>query len=128
MVITEIPEHEVQEMLKDPNSMSRCDLIIFMFENENESINYVKDICPEVSPMIPRILVQSKMDQVKDSSEMIQSTMALANELEIQRYFEISSKEVNQNNFKALTEQMLEIMITPNKGMSDRVIQMAKEQ
>lgn len=65
VIYTEIPDDQIQEVLDDQEIMSRCDAIALFYENEQEHIDFVKEIYPKLSLLVPKVLVQTKIDLIQ---------------------------------------------------------------
>ena len=97
-----------------------------MYENDPESISFAKEISLEIDSFMPKILIHTKMDQIKESKEMIKPTQELAKEMGVQRFFDISIHDVQ--TITHCVETMMSIAILPSKAFSEATILKAKEE
>ena len=62
IIYTEIPEENIDEVLKNQDIMSKCDSIALFYENEREHIEFIKDNIKKLPPFVPKVLVETKID------------------------------------------------------------------
>lgn len=56
-------------MASDINFMNKCDVAIFMYDNERDHINFIRNNIDKFDRFIPKMLVQTKMDLIQQHSE-----------------------------------------------------------
>ena len=71
IIFTEIPENKIQEVLKDQYRISKCDAIAFLYENDKDHIEFVRQNISKFSAIVPKIIIQTKMDLIQQQREQI---------------------------------------------------------
>lgn len=62
IIYTEIPEDQLQEVLNDQELINKCDAIALLYENDPDHLAYIRQNAPKLPKLVPKILIQTKMD------------------------------------------------------------------
>lgn len=87
-----------------------------MYENDEAFMNFVKEFNEEFPPIIPRVLIQNKLDMISSQNQIIRPTAAFAHSMGIKIWKECSAKE---QRIKDAVDGILITAIEPSKGLSD---------
>lgn len=107
-------------MIEDETKLSRCDCLAFLYEDDEEQIDYVKEYIEKFSEMIPKVLIRNKIDIVQESSR--RTTAVVASDLGIIVWKECSAKE---KRIREAVAAMLDVAMNPSKGLSQKGIELA---
>jgi hypothetical protein len=69
IIFTEIPDTQLQSVLDDQNIIGKCDAIAFLYENDNEHIEFLKDWMAKLPGQIPKMIMLTKTDNMQQVSE-----------------------------------------------------------
>ena len=64
IIFTEIPDTLINEVLSDQHRMSRCDVLLFLYDNDKDHLEFIQDNISKFPSLKPKILVQTKMDLI----------------------------------------------------------------
>tara|TARA_B110000285_G_C14940017_1_gene521553 strand:- start:307 stop:486 length:180 start_codon:yes stop_codon:yes gene_type:complete len=59
----------LQSVLDDQNVIGKCDAIAFLYENDNEHIEFLKDWMAKLPGQIPKMIMLTKTDNMQQISE-----------------------------------------------------------
>jgi len=51
--------------------MSKCDAIALLYENDRDHLDYIRENLKKLPELVPKILIQTKMDLIQQHSEQI---------------------------------------------------------
>lgn len=74
VIFTEIPESLLSTVVTDRDFMNKCDAIAFLYDNDRDHINFIKENISKFDQLsnlqlIPKMLIQTKMDLIQQQSE-----------------------------------------------------------
>lgn len=64
-----------------------------MYENDEVSMNFLKEFNDEFSALIPRVLIQNKFDMINSQNDILRPTSAFSHSIGIKVWKECSAKE-----------------------------------
>lgn len=126
IIYTEIPDDKLQEVLNDQEQISKCDCFALLYENDRDHLEFLRQNVKKLPKLVPKILIQTKMDLVQNSTELLMSFQDdFAKELgDIKIYKQIS---VVAAKYQDALDSIMQVCLDPSKGLSDENLEIAKK-
>ena len=64
VIFTEIPDSQIYEVVNDRNLIDKCDAIAFLYDNDQDHIDFIRNNISKFSDLKPKILIQTKSDLI----------------------------------------------------------------
>jgi hypothetical protein len=71
----------VEDVIHDQERMSKCDVVALLYDNDPEHLEYLRKVAPQLPSLVPKILIQTKMDLLSSNSEQLVFPDDLARQL-----------------------------------------------
>lgn len=100
-------------------------MVAFLYENDQEQMQFVRDYFDRIPQRTPKVLVHTKTDLLKSASDYILPTASFASQLKVKVWKESSCKE---KRTKEALEAILSTAIEPQRGLTDEEIELTKSE
>jgi len=111
--MTEFPDFEIDDMLNNPEKLYCCDCALVLYDGTKESLLYAREIVQNLPEEIPRILVNSKSDNVFLGQQSVsQELEEITRSLNMMKHVRISCKN---KKISHLLDVLTEVLPNPSK-------------
>ena len=104
-------------LLESETALKRCDLLVFLYDSDQESRPYLEALQEKFSPFIPKLLIYDKSKQIGGDQ-----VSAFAKTLDIKLFKEVSLTP-EQLPLKELIDTFLLTASEPYRGISDKSLE-----
>ena len=62
--LSEFAEDSMDSLLESDSALKRCDLLVFLYDSDQDSKQYIETLHGKFSPFIPKLLIYDKSKQI----------------------------------------------------------------